>query len=429
MTGPTTCCNMIAACRDVTEYRPGDRVDGPRRALVRAGRSSVSGFPGVCRVHRAESWRSRGATGRVPRRGAGARQQPASAAYNAVPPHGRRPLRDRRGKAPAHGRPRWRRGSAGLGPPPWGAARSRRSRSSRLARGQRREAAEQPIDAAVGLDLGPHLALARWLPRCAGRESPSANSSIRPHNGWDRRRVARRPWPATHARRRARPALGSRARGACCWRTAMAQAAPRMCFAPASSGWREVGAPLRSPGRGWSSRRRPHGRRGDDAGADSGAAGRRRRSSSSLGARLDTETRPHARSPPPTPGGQRPNTGAHDLHVHRHRGLDAARLGARRRRLSRPPALARRRAPRHASADTAGGTVVNTTGDGFFVAFRSACPGGRLRPSTSSRRWPSERRDERFRPLSVRIGLHDAVATRPRATGTTAASACTSPRA
>jgi class 3 adenylate cyclase len=47
-----TCCAMIAACRDLTDYR---RATEWTEATERwCERQSVSGFPGVCRVHRAE---------------------------------------------------------------------------------------------------------------------------------------------------------------------------------------------------------------------------------------------------------------------------------------------------------------------------------------------------------------------------------------
>ena len=47
-----TCCTMIAACRDLTDYR---RAAEWTEATERwCERQAVSGFPGVCRVHRAE---------------------------------------------------------------------------------------------------------------------------------------------------------------------------------------------------------------------------------------------------------------------------------------------------------------------------------------------------------------------------------------
>ena len=50
-TGVTT-CSLIAACRDLTDYRRAS--EWTKAAEQWCQRESVSGFPGVCRVHRAE---------------------------------------------------------------------------------------------------------------------------------------------------------------------------------------------------------------------------------------------------------------------------------------------------------------------------------------------------------------------------------------
>ena len=65
-----------------------------------------------------------------------------------------------------------------------------------------------------------------------------------------------------------------------------------------------------------------------------------------------------------------------DLHVHRHRRLDEPRRGHGRRSLGAPPAVARW----HVAGLFVdhGGEVVNSTGDGFFVAFDSASSGNRV---------------------------------------------------
>ncbi len=47
-----TCCSMIAACRDLTDYRRATEWTEATEAWCK--RESVSGFPGICRVHRAE---------------------------------------------------------------------------------------------------------------------------------------------------------------------------------------------------------------------------------------------------------------------------------------------------------------------------------------------------------------------------------------
>jgi class 3 adenylate cyclase len=52
LTSGITCCSMIAACRDLTDYR---RASEWTEATDRyCERQSLSGFPGVCRIHRAE---------------------------------------------------------------------------------------------------------------------------------------------------------------------------------------------------------------------------------------------------------------------------------------------------------------------------------------------------------------------------------------
>lgn len=47
-----TCCTMIAACRDLTDYRRA--TEWTEAAEKYCERQSVSAFPGVCRIHRAE---------------------------------------------------------------------------------------------------------------------------------------------------------------------------------------------------------------------------------------------------------------------------------------------------------------------------------------------------------------------------------------
>jgi class 3 adenylate cyclase len=48
----TTCCRMIAACRDLTDYRRASEWTEATEKWCE--RESISGFPGVCRIHRAE---------------------------------------------------------------------------------------------------------------------------------------------------------------------------------------------------------------------------------------------------------------------------------------------------------------------------------------------------------------------------------------
>jgi class 3 adenylate cyclase len=77
-----TCCQMIAACRDLTDYR---RASEWTEATERwCERQSVAGFPGICRIHRAEVVAISGAWERAERE---LRQATVElAAYNAIPP-------------------------------------------------------------------------------------------------------------------------------------------------------------------------------------------------------------------------------------------------------------------------------------------------------------------------------------------------------
>lgn len=77
-----TCCRMIAACRDLTDYRRASEWTEATEKYCE--RQSVAGFPGVCRIHRAEVVAVSGAWDR-------AEQELRRAAdeltgYNAVPP-------------------------------------------------------------------------------------------------------------------------------------------------------------------------------------------------------------------------------------------------------------------------------------------------------------------------------------------------------
>ena len=51
-TSGVTACRMISACRDLTDYRRATEwIEATEKYCKR---QSVSGFPGVCRIHRAE---------------------------------------------------------------------------------------------------------------------------------------------------------------------------------------------------------------------------------------------------------------------------------------------------------------------------------------------------------------------------------------
>ena len=77
-----TCCQMISACRDLTDYR---RASEWTEATERyCERESVSAFPGICRVHRAEVVAVSGAWERAEHELEQATGE--LAAYNAIPP-------------------------------------------------------------------------------------------------------------------------------------------------------------------------------------------------------------------------------------------------------------------------------------------------------------------------------------------------------
>ncbi len=77
-----TYCNMISACRDLTDYR---RASEWTEATERwCDRQSVSGFPGVCRVHRAEVVALGGAWERAEEELQRATHELAE--FNAIPP-------------------------------------------------------------------------------------------------------------------------------------------------------------------------------------------------------------------------------------------------------------------------------------------------------------------------------------------------------
>ncbi|MGH8927570.1 MAG: adenylate/guanylate cyclase domain-containing protein [Acidimicrobiia bacterium] len=83
-TAGITCCNMIAACRDLSDYqRAREWTEATEKWCEREG---VGGFPGVCRVHRAEVVALTGAWERAEEELRRATSELAS--YNAAPPMG-----------------------------------------------------------------------------------------------------------------------------------------------------------------------------------------------------------------------------------------------------------------------------------------------------------------------------------------------------
>ena len=77
-----TCCTMIAACRDLTDYRRASEWTEATEKYCE--RQSVSGFPGVCRIHRAEVVALSGAWERAEQELRRATDELTG--YNAIPP-------------------------------------------------------------------------------------------------------------------------------------------------------------------------------------------------------------------------------------------------------------------------------------------------------------------------------------------------------
>jgi len=82
MTAGITSCQMISACRDLTDYqRASEWIDATDRWCTR---QDVSGFPGICRVHRAEIVALRGGWDRAEEELRKATTE--LAAFEAIPP-------------------------------------------------------------------------------------------------------------------------------------------------------------------------------------------------------------------------------------------------------------------------------------------------------------------------------------------------------
>ena len=104
-TSGVTACRMIGACRDLTDYRRASEWIEATESYCE--RQSLAGFPGVCRIHRAEVAMVGGAWARA-EAGARARHHRTRLVQRHAAA-GRRVLRDRR-HPPPPGRFRGRRG-------------------------------------------------------------------------------------------------------------------------------------------------------------------------------------------------------------------------------------------------------------------------------------------------------------------------------
>ena len=346
---------------------PAGRASGSRRPSATA---SASPWPGSRASAASTAPRSRRSAGRGSRRrSTSCRRPPSSSATGATRAAGRRLLRPRRHPAAAR-RPRGRRGGPPRGARPRPDARSRRSRSSGSPRA-RSKAAATAIEAALE-EAGARPLGAGPAPAGAGRD-PGRGAATSPARGppLDELAAIGRELPVAGAGGRA----ATWRAGACCWPRATPAGAAQELRA-AIRGWREVGAPyevararalLAMALRGLERRRRrgpgaPGGRSTSSCGSAPRWT-RRRRS----GCSRDAEDRRHA-----------PEQVRQGVHVHRHRGL--ARRSPRRSATRPGSGCCAGTTTRSAGSSPAGGgEVVNSTGDGFFVAFAVGAPGDRLR--------------------------------------------------
>ena len=147
-----TCCRMISACRDLTDYQRATEWIEATESYCK--RQSVSGFPGVCRIHRAEVKAVHGAWDTAEQELDPGDRRARRLQRDAEP--GRGLLRDRRHPAAARrlrrrrGRPaRGARARASPPSPPWRSSASRRARPRRRSRRStpRRRDGLGPLDA------------------------------------------------------------------------------------------------------------------------------------------------------------------------------------------------------------------------------------------------------------------------------------------
>ena len=323
-------CNTIAACRNVGDLkRAGQWADEGERWMRR---QSVGGYPGICRVHRAELKMLRGLWSEAEQEA----RQACDGARALRAPGWRRlcPLRRRRGSVADRRPGRRRRGvRAGLrvrarraardGAPPAGPRRDRRGGAvdrPRARRDRRRRWTRGPGDAGPSAP-GPDR-------HRAGGRRPGDRRPRGRRAGIDRHRL-----PATrlrgrraHGARRAAPRRGSAVGGVADPGTIVAALA-----ADGPAVRERSGAPPLCRGDG--GRRRPgHGSTGT-----CGLPGR-----CSSGSARDSTSRGSTRCSGRTPRLARTRDAAddQDLHVHRHRHVDRPGRADRRRRLGRAAAVA-----------------------------------------------------------------------------------------
>ncbi len=386
-----TACRMISACRDLTDYhRASEWIEATQKYC---DRQSLSGFPGVCRIHRAEVTAVGGAWEQAEQELRRATSE--LDAYNAAPPQAdgyyaigdiRRLMGDFEGAEAAlreaHAR--------GRSPQPALAL-------IRLAEGKVKAAAAA-INAAVAEATWDQWARARLLPAqveiaIAGGDVPRARAAADELAGI----VSGYPSPALEAGRQVALGRVLLAEGDAAGAVRELRAAVR--------GWREVGAPYEvARARAVLSR----ALRGldDDEGADleqHAALDEFQR----LGARLDASTAERelrdAEDRRSGPVQTRRTFMFTDI-VGSTNLAEALGNEAWERVLRWHDDLLR------GLVANAGGEIVNSTGDGFFVAFDSARQG--IDCAVSIQRALRDHRDSTGFAPSVRIGVHSAEANR-----------------
>ena len=386
-----TFCTMIAACRDLTDYR---RASEWTEATERwCERQSVSGFPGVCRVHRAEVVALRGAWERAEEELRRATDE--LAAFSATPPMAdgfyaigeiRLRMGDLRGAEEAI------RQAHGFGRSPEPAMAL-----IRLAEGNTRAALES-INAAVDQQTWDQWARARLLPSQIEIAIAAGDVSSARRSADELARLAQTyDSPALHAH--THESLG---------RVLLAEGEHVLATREiriAIKHWREVDAPF-EVARGRTVLASALRAMGDDAGADL-ELGVARDEFSRLGARLEVAAAERAlqmaadrRSGPVQ---TRKTFMFTDI-------VGSTTLAELLGNESWERLLTWHDEALRGLFARSGGEVVNSTGDGFFVAFDSAADG--VRCAVAIQRALAEHRRSSGFALSVRIGLHAAEANR-----------------
>jgi class 3 adenylate cyclase len=385
------CCRMIAACRDLTDYRRASEWTEATEKWCE--RQSVAGFPGVCRIHRAEVVAISGAWDRAEVE----LQQAAGelTGYNATAPlaDGLYALGDiRRLRGDFEGAETAFREAHGLGRTPQpGLA------LIRLAEGKVKNAATA-INSAVGEETWDQWAKARLLPAQVEIAIAAGDPALARTAATELSRIVEAyRSPALEAGRRV--ALG---------RVLLAEGDAHGAaqeFRAAIRDWREVAAPY-EVARGQALLGRALRAVGDDEAADL-----------ELRAALDEFERL----------GARPDADSAAKELRAAAELRSGPVQARKTFMFTDIVGSTNLAELLGNASwerllrwhddmlrelvaKGGGEVVNSTGDGFFVAFDSAGQG--IACAIAIQRALAEHRQTTGFAISVRIGLHSAEANR-----------------